>query len=100
MFTKVASVSEVPVGRSKKINLGDTEIALWNSQGRFYAINNICPHQHFSSLHEGMLEGECVTCPMHGWTFSLLTGEATVGDGRAVVYNVKVQGDDVYVETR
>ena len=98
MFTKVARVSDVQVGRSKKVIVGDLEIALWNAKGKIYAINNVCPHQHFSSLHEGTLEGICVTCPMHGWTFSLETGEATSGEGKALVYTVEVRGDQVFVD--
>lgn len=98
MFTKVARVGDVQVGRSKKVMVGDLEIALWNAKGKIYAINNVCPHQHFSSLHEGTLEGICVTCPMHGWTFSLETGEATSGGGKAFVYTVEVRGDQVFVD--
>jgi len=98
MFTKVARVGEIQVGRSKKIMVGDFEIALWNAKGRIYAINNVCPHQHFSSLHEGTLEGICVTCPMHGWTFSLDTGKAISGGGRASVYSVEIRGDHVFVD--
>jgi len=98
MFTKVAVVGDIQVGRSRKVAVGSTEIALWNAKGRIYAINNVCPHQHFSSLHEGMLDGICVTCPMHGWTFSLETGKATSGEGKAVVYTVELRGDQVFVD--
>ena len=96
-FVRVASFSEIPERRCKLISVNDEDIVLWKVDGRIYAMNNVCPHQHFSKLHEGTLEGLFLTCPMHGWTFSLETGMARGGNGRARVYEVRVQGQDVYV---
>jgi nitrite reductase (NADH) small subunit len=97
-FVHVARVREIPDRRSKKIILGDREIALWHVGDKFYAIGNVCPHQHFSSLHQGILDGLFLTCPMHGWTYSLETGIASVGNGRVPTYRVEVRGEDVFLE--
>jgi 3-phenylpropionate/trans-cinnamate dioxygenase ferredoxin subunit len=97
-FVRVARFSEIPERRSKLIKVDDQEIAVWRVQGKLYAINNVCPHQHFALLHQGTLDGIHLTCPMHGWTFSLEDGKATTGNGRAKVYQVKVEGDIVFVE--
>jgi NAD(P)H-dependent nitrite reductase small subunit len=97
-FEKVARICEIPEGKSRLIHLENEQIALWRLNGRIYAINNFCPHQHIAALHQGTLEGHCVACPMHGWTFSLETGSATFGNGRAQTYDVRVEGDNVYVE--
>lgn len=97
-FVRVARFSEIAEGRGKRIRLGDEEVALWKVQGSIFAINAVCAHQHFSALHQGILVGRTVTCPMHGWQYSLETGEAVSGSGRVRTYRVKVQGDDVYVE--
>lgn len=97
-FVRVAHIGEIPDRRSKKITLNGREIALWHVGDRYYAVGNVCPHQHFSSLHQGSLEGLFLTCPMHGWTYSLETGMATVGNGRVPTYRVKIQGDEVLVE--
>lgn len=97
-FVKVARFSEIGERRSKRIKVEGEEIALWRVDGRIYAINNVCPHQHFSMLHQGALDGVFLTCPMHGWTFSLVDGTPRTGNGRARTYAVKVEGDDVYVE--
>jgi nitrite reductase/ring-hydroxylating ferredoxin subunit len=35
---------------------------------------------------------------MHGWTFSLEDGNPRFGNGRAKTYQVKVVGEDVFVE--
>jgi 3-phenylpropionate/trans-cinnamate dioxygenase ferredoxin subunit len=99
-YVEVARASELSDGRSKLVKVGDLEIAVWRVDGKFYAVNNVCPHQHFSTLHQGTLEGLNLTCPMHGWTYSLETGEATTGNGRAKVYSVKVDGDRVFIRLR
>ncbi len=97
-FVKAAKASALPEGRSKRIRIGDEEVALWHVRGKFYAISNVCAHQHFSALHQGILQGLEVICPMHGWTYSLETGRATSGNGNVKTYAVKVVGDDVWVE--
>ncbi len=97
-FAKVAGVKDIPNRRSRLFRLEGEEIALWNVDGKFYALNNICPHQHFSMLHQGTLDGLFITCPMHGWTFCLEDGMPKTGNGRAKTYQVKVEGEDVFVE--
>lgn len=99
-FVKVGKVSAFPDGRGKRMRVGDDEIALWRVRGKFYAIDNVCAHQHFALLHEGILQDLTVACPMHGWTYSLETGRATVGSGRVRTFAVKVVGEDVWVEKK
>ena len=65
-FVKVA---RLPTLRRRTLRCSDNhEIALWRVRGKFYAIGNVCSHQHFSELHRGILSGLTVACPMHGWT--------------------------------
>jgi NAD(P)H-dependent nitrite reductase small subunit len=97
-FVRVARLSDIAEGKSARVRLGDDEVALWRVRGEMYAIGNVCSHQHFSELHRGILSGLTVACPMHGWTYSLETGIALSGNGRVRKYNVKVEGDDVYIE--
>lgn len=94
---RVARRADVPEGGAVRIIVADHEIALWRVQGVLHAISNTCPHQHIAALHSGSLEGECVTCPMHGWTFSLRTGQAVRGSGRVRVYPVHEEEDWVAI---
>ena len=95
---KVARVSELPEKRGRRVSVMGEEIALWRVDGKFYAIQNVCSHQHYPVLHQGILSGTSVTCPMHGWTYSLETGIAEVGNGRVKTYDVRVEGDDILIE--
>ncbi len=99
-YIKVARVNDLHAQRGKLVVVDGEDIALFNREGRIYAIHNVCAHQHFSKLHEGEIDRLAVTCPMHGWTYDLLTGKAINGDGRVRTYNVRVEGNDVYVEVQ
>jgi nitrite reductase (NADH) small subunit len=94
----VASLGEIPERRSKRCVVDGAEIALWRVSGRIYAVDNVCAHQHMPVLHQGLLDGLLLSCPMHGWTYSLETGKATTGNGRVRAYDVVIDGNDVYVQ--
>jgi nitrite reductase/ring-hydroxylating ferredoxin subunit len=97
-FIKVARTSDLDDRRGRIIHVEGEEVALWKIDGKVYAINNVCPHQHFSLLHQGAREGLYVTCPMHGWSFSLEDGVPRFGNGRVKTYRVKVEGESVFIE--
>ena len=50
-------------------------IALIRSDGKFYAIEDICTHDG-AALTGGEIEGDEIVCPRHGARFCLRTGEA------------------------
>lgn len=99
-FTEVADAEELNLRRMKRVVVDDRDMALFSVGGRIFAVQNDCPHQHFSMLHEGELNECRITCPMHGWTFDLETGRATNGSGRLKRYAVKVGGGRVWVGER
>jgi nitrite reductase/ring-hydroxylating ferredoxin subunit len=97
-FVKTVSVDRVREDRGTLVELEGIEIALFLRQGAYYALNNICSHQHQSALHQGRLEGCTVECPMHGWTYDLRTGKAVKGDGRVAAYRVERRDGYLFVE--
>lgn len=62
-------------GQSKSIAVGRRMIALIHSDGKFYAIEDICTHDG-AELTGGEIEGAEIICPRHGARFCLRTGEA------------------------
>ena len=94
-----ATRSAIPENAAKLFKIGDKRIALFNLGGRFYAIDDTCPHAH-GPLSEGSIEGEEVECPWHGSRFNIKTGEVTAEPAGENVsrYNVRVTGDDIEVE--
>lgn len=96
-FVHAGRIADLPLTGGKFVRLHDEEIALFKIDGRVYAIGNVCPHQHISSLHQGEVHGLHVTCPMHGWTFALDTGGAVNGSGHVPTYPVKIVGGNILV---
>lgn len=58
-FQRVAGLNEVAPGQSKVVKVNDKAIALFNIDGKFYAIHNLCPHEG-GPLNEGRLKGYVV----------------------------------------
>lgn len=98
-FVKVASTDELVPGAAKQVEVNGKTIALFNLDGNYYAIDNICSHRG-GPLAEGFIEGESVTCPWHGAQFNIKTGavEGPPAAKGVAKFNVRVQGSDVEVE--
>jgi 3-phenylpropionate/trans-cinnamate dioxygenase ferredoxin component len=98
-FVKVARTSEIADQAARVFDIEDRRIALFNLGGRFYALDDACPHEG-GPLSEGSIEDEEVECPWHSSRFNLKTGEVTVPPALENVgrYNVRVTGDDIEVE--
>jgi nitrite reductase (NADH) small subunit len=97
-FVRVAATSDIPDGQGKTVDVDGKQIALFNCDGTFYAIDNTCKHRG-GPLGDGELEGTTVTCPWHGWTYDVTTGVSPYDSECAVdTYAVKVEGDNVLVK--
>jgi len=97
-FVKVAARSDIPDGSGKLVEAGGKQIALFNSGGQFYAIDNACKHRG-GPLAEGEVYGTSVICPWHGWEYDITSG-ANLDDPSVKLgcYAVKTEGDDILVE--
>ena len=96
-FVKVCSSSDLKPGENRVVNVDGTDVALFNVEGEFFAINNTCLHRG-GPLGEGFLEGDVVTCPWHGWRYSVKTGQNIVMPNAHVpTYKVKVENENVLV---
>jgi nitrite reductase/ring-hydroxylating ferredoxin subunit len=98
-FTKVATTQEVPPGRAKQVAVGGCQVALFNINGTYYAIDNTCPHRG-GPLAEGDLAEAEVTCPWHGARFDVRTGShLSPPAARGVTaFPVQVVGDEIQVD--
>ncbi|HEX7034095.1 MAG TPA: Rieske 2Fe-2S domain-containing protein [Nitrososphaera sp.] len=70
----VIDVTDVPLGKMKHADVGENEILLANPDGKVYALCDRCSHMN-APLSKGTLNGNVVTCPMHGARFDVTTGK-------------------------
>jgi 3-phenylpropionate/trans-cinnamate dioxygenase ferredoxin subunit len=96
---RVAKVSEISPGQAKAFRVDDVDVLVCNVDGTLYAIEDVCTHDG-GRLDQGTVEGCIVTCPRHGATFDVTTGEALTLPAvmPVMTFAVRVDGDDVYVE--
>lgn len=98
-FVKVADASELGPGEKLLLEIDDQYIALFNIDGTYYAIDDICTHDG-GPLAEGDLEGHEIICPRHGARFDVRTGKAlTMPAFEAVAsYAVREEDGSIYIE--
>ena len=111
----VARVEDFPPGARQIVRAGKLEIGVFNVDGRYYALPNVCAHQ-FGPLCEGRItgtlianastawrpawvqEGEILVCPWHALEFDLTTGRC-IAYPRVKLrqFPVRVDGEHVVV---
>jgi 3-phenylpropionate/trans-cinnamate dioxygenase ferredoxin subunit len=96
---RVCSKAEFKRDGGKAFRIGDLRLAVFRSEGSFYATSELCTHED-ESLAEGWLEGCNVECPRHGAMFDLRTGEAISLPATDPIrtFLVELRGDDVMVQ--
>jgi nitrite reductase/ring-hydroxylating ferredoxin subunit len=73
-FVELAPLDQVPPGTAIVARIGDTTVALFHVGGRVLAIGDACIRCG-SSLAQGSISGERVTCPQCSWRYDLATGQ-------------------------
>lgn len=102
-WVSVARLDEIPAGQPQLVFAGSRQLALFNIDGRIFAVDNRCPHARGPLCHgrlsrtgKGETDGSghpTISCPWHHATFDLITGAAQPGsitEASVPVYNVKV----------
>lgn len=99
-FTKLCSLDDVWEGEMESFQLDGQEIlVMCLDGGDVRAYQGICPHQDIP-LVEGRFEDGLLVCRAHQWVFAADTGRGVnPGNCQLAEYPVKVDGDDVYVDT-
>ena len=95
---KVGQVSEILNCTGKTFNIDGKNIAIFNLDNKFFAIDNVCKHKG-GSLGDGELDGNTVTCPLHGWQYNITNGECLTNPNvKLDSYDVKVDEDTIILE--
>ncbi len=98
-YYTVLKTDELPPGERLVFEIGHLVIALFNVDGTYYAIADVCTHDD-GPLADGEVIGCEIECPRHGARFDLRDGSVTQPPAILPVptYPVRVLGDNVQVE--
>jgi nitrite reductase/ring-hydroxylating ferredoxin subunit len=97
-YIRLCTLDDLPQDDITAITVNGHALAVARIGNAIYAIDDDCSHSA-CPLSEGIIEGSTITCPCHGSEFDLKTGEALSlpADEPVACYQVKVEGEDVYV---
>src|SRR4051812_1153389 len=100
-FVTIGTASELPApGEAREFECGSKTICVANFNGTFAAVDNMCPHRG-GPLGQGIVEGEKIVCPWHGWEFDLATGNNPHTPNLSVEsYELKIDGESVLARPR
>jgi 3-phenylpropionate/trans-cinnamate dioxygenase ferredoxin subunit len=98
-FVRVARTDEIGPGEARLVEVKGRQIALFNVDGEYFAIDNMCTHEE-ASLAEGEVSGHEVSCPLHGAKFDIRTGEVLGPPAYDDVarFDVRVLGNDIEID--
>ncbi len=99
-FVRVAATGDIPPGDRILVELDGIRIAVFNLDGEYFAIEDVCTHDGGPLVEGEILEGGQVQCPRHGARFDIRTGEALSMPAFEPTpsYQVQVDGENIYVE--
>ena len=115
----VAKTQEISQGEHKIVRIGRIEIGLFNIDGNFHAIPNICPHQYGPACDNGAIsqgtlcgkrendfklawdyQGEVVSCPWHNLQYHVPTGKClSFPDMNLKPYKLLIEDDLIYIKS-
>ncbi len=97
-WTVVAEAADIVPGGWETVDLDGTLVAVFNIDGEFFAIEDVCTHDG-AVLSGSPVEGDEVICPRHGARFSVRTGEALTPPAWEAVstFPVRTENGKVFV---
>lgn len=99
-FTRVCSLDDLWEGEMESFVVDEQEVLLLCLPGgEVRAFQGVCPHQDIP-LIEGSFDGTRLVCRAHQWVFDADSGiGVNPGNCRLAEFPVRLDGDDVHVDT-
>ncbi|HWR00144.1 MAG TPA: Rieske 2Fe-2S domain-containing protein [Candidatus Methylomirabilis sp.] len=96
-WTNVCALSDLKPGEGRRVDMNGFPIALFLHEGRVLAFFGYCAHQK-GPLWQGKIIQGYLTCPWHGWQYSVKDGKGPEGlHDQVPFYETKVEGGRVFV---
>jgi len=98
-YFKIAETKDVLKKQMQVFNVKGQEILVINVEGKFYALENRCPHLGYP-LFFGSLEGDTLICGFHSAKFNVRTGKSLglVTSEPLKTFPVKIHDSSIFIE--
>lgn len=75
VMVKVFPVEEVPEDSRKVVEVGEFKVLVIHTGGKFFAVDNHCPHMNLPLKNGKVTEDHAIVCPFHRSAFDLESGD-------------------------
>jgi len=98
-WVTVAKLEDLQPGERRIVEIDDVQIAVFNLNGEYYAIEDVCTHD-YAPLDNAKLEGDEIICPRHGARFCIRTGAVTAPPAYEAVTTFPVRISQGMIQVR
>lgn len=96
-FVKLCDAEEVGENEMKRYEHAGLYVAVINSGGQFFVVEDSCPHAG-APMSQGYLEGHNLTCCWHAWTFDIRNGACDMIPSVTLPrFEAEVRGGELWV---
>jgi len=98
-WVRVCRLEDIPPLGARVVHRDAGDIAVFrNAENEVFALADRCPHKG-GPLSQGIVHGNKVACPLHGWNIRLEDGGAVAPDeGCAATFPVRVESGEVFLQ--
>ena len=98
-WVEVCRVDDLQPGSHKVVDVDDAMVAVFNLDGEFYAIEDVCTHDG-SEIASGCIVDGNIECPRHSARFCIKTGAVTAPPAYEPIDVFPVQITDGVIQVR
>lgn len=98
-WVEVIKASDFKAGDVKTLDVDGVMVAVFNQQGQYIAIEDMCPHDG-SEIASGCIKDGIIECPYHGATFKLSTGEVLSAPAYEPLEMMDIRVENGMIEVR
>lgn len=98
-WTDAGATGDIPENECKLVDIDDDMVAVYNLDGEYFAVEDVCPHDG-GDLSSGWVKAGCAVCPRHGAQFDIRTGKVMAPPAHEDIHAFPVRVQDGRIQVR